>query len=70
MERDAITYEVIVSGLIAAQIEPSLTERNTTMPDHDIIANAYVALWNEADETARMEALDKGWPGTQSIQIR
>ncbi len=31
------------------------------MPDHDIIANAYVALWNEGDETARLQTLKKEW---------
>ena len=31
------------------------------MPDHDIIANAYVALWNEADEAARLQTLKKEW---------
>ena len=31
------------------------------MTDHLAIANAYLALWNEADDAARTDALTKGW---------
>ena len=31
------------------------------MTDHLAIANAYLALWNEADDDARTQALTAGW---------
>lgn len=31
------------------------------MPDHAIIADAYIDLWNEVDETARMQTFNRGW---------